>query len=102
MEVYPLSFTLPNWQSFIDVCHKVKGCSSTRGHDVNGLNVQNVAAFLACLDLKNNPTNALRYGLKNTNIGKHVNLGFIAIVDEDLVEELQQVCCVPLTVFPDK
>ena len=94
--VYPLSFTQPNWDSFIKVCQEVLGYSPTRGLDAEGIKVDSPSSFLGCLDLENQPKFSLRTGRYRNNTFRHVHAGFIVIGQEEWVTEFA--CCTSLDI----
>lgn len=60
------------------MCQRVLGYSPTRGLDACHLDIKDPAAFLACLDMDNNPLAALR---KRGNSFGHYSISFIMVID---------------------
>ena len=85
MDVYPLAVTQPEWQVLVNVCNDVLGLSPTRGLDLSGMAPSDPAAFLASLDLKNDPKNALR---NPGPVFRHYMISFIAVCDDYLLQQL--------------
>jgi len=80
-----LSCTQANWKQFIDAAMEAVGFSPTRGLDsVATPTHRDPAAFLACLDLKNQPLEALRNG-RQQGLFRHFFMSFMCIVDEETV-----------------
>ena len=87
-KVYPLSFTQANWEIYIKLCQEILGYSPTRGLDETGINAKSAPAFLATLDLKNQPRKNLARGVCKNNSFHHVHCGFILASDESFVFEI--------------
>lgn len=86
MDVFPVAVTHGDLQTLIRVCKDVLGESPTRGLDRSHINKTDPAAFLSVLKMDNEPLNALRH---KSTIWDHFGVSFIAVLDIDLLIELQ-------------
>ncbi len=86
MDVFPLAVTQGDLQTLIRVCKDVLGISPTRGLDRSHIQKTDPAAFLSVLKMDNKPLDALRH---KSMIWDHFSISFIAVVDVDLLVELQ-------------
>ena len=88
-EIHPIAFTYPDWTEYIRLCQENMGFSPTRGLDVDGLDPKMPNAFLATLDLKNQPLKSLREGYVTNPAFRHVSFTFLCIVDKDVMQFFQ-------------
>ena len=77
MKIYPIAITACNWQPFIEMATEFTGESPTRGIDKSYLKISDPSAFLACMDMNNDPMNALR---KETMLWEHFTVTFGALL----------------------
>ena len=84
-KVRPLSITTPEWPTFINICQEELGYSPTRGIDSIGIKPDAPCAFLASLDMRNQPLLALRFENKAWN---HFHASFIAVGSDTLLIEI--------------
>lgn len=89
MEIYPVAITQGDLQTLIRVCNDVLGQSPTRGLDQCHLKKTDPAAFLSVLTMDNKPLDTLRHGGKESSIFQHYSISFIAVVDAEILIELQ-------------
>jgi hypothetical protein len=87
MDVFPLAVTQGDLQTLIRVCKDVLGESPTRGLDKSHISKTDPAAFLSVLKMDNQPLDALRH---KSNIWDHFGVSFVAVVDADILIELQK------------
>lgn len=97
MEVYPLSTTLPDWRQFNELFKELMGDRPTRGLDDTYLNFKDPAAFLACLDGKNKPLEALR---NYSPFRRHIHISFIVIWDKLLFQTVNIINQLDLIITP--
>lgn len=85
-----LAITQPNWKQFIEAAREAVGFSPTRGLDAcSSPTHRDPAAFLACLDLRNKPLEALRDGRKR-GLFRHYFMSFMCVIDEATIRSINQ------------
>lgn len=92
-EIIPLAITQPEWCIFIDVCQRVLGYSPTRGLDACHLDIKDPAAYLACLNMANEPLDSLRRGGLGSSWFEHFSITFAMLLD---VEGMSHIANTPL------
>lgn len=80
IEIVPLSISMPEWKTFVSFCENHLGFSPTRGLDNIRMQLNDPISFLASLDLKNDPLNALREGGQHLD---HYFLSFFMFVEHE-------------------
>jgi hypothetical protein len=86
-----LGTTQIDWRQFIEIAEKATGTSPTRGLDT-ALTPKHSdpAAFLACIDLENQPTHALQTGRLKGHF-RHYFVSFITVLDDETIRVLNQI-----------
>jgi len=85
IEVFPIAITKCNWKSYIDSVKDILEISPTRGLDAINMNIDNPAAYLATLDLENNPLVQLR---TPNNTFDHFMISVITVLDDATILHL--------------
>lgn len=84
-KLYPLALTQPDWNLFTSKIKEATGKSPTEGISGTILDLDSPAAFLACLDLENQPF----YHLQNPkNTFNHYSVSFLCFSDKEFLAEL--------------
>jgi hypothetical protein len=94
MKVSPLATTRPDWRVYIKFVEDVCGFSPSTGLGEAYIKVESPSAYLATLDLENQPLNQLRRGQFLNTTFEHVSFSFICALEACLVTSL-------LTLFSD-
>ena len=89
MEIFALATTNVHWETFIKTCQESLGFSPTRGIDKHNINPKEAKAYVASLDLRNQPLECLRTELNP--VFKHVHLSFVGDLEDDLVTQIRGV-----------
>lgn len=84
-DVYPLAITVGDISALQRVCQDVLGYSPTRALDKTYLKPDDPAAFLACLDLENDPLGVLRDSKFRSGVLCHFYASMIATVPTDVI-----------------
>ena len=87
-EIIPLAVTKVEWSIFVDVCQRILGVSPTRGLDATHLAIDDPAAYLACLNMRNEPLDSLRRGGLGSTWFGHFSITFAMVLDTDGVIQL--------------
>jgi len=89
-----LSLMQPNWRQFIDSVKEVLGYSPTRGLDAcAAITHRDPASWLACLDLRNEPLDAIRNG-RQRGLFQHYFISFMFCCEEDTLVKLNEMTTV--------
>ena len=89
MKVIPLTLQNVNWPQFIKMCQDVLDISPTRGLDDAGIDIENPAAFLGCLDFNNDPKKCIRNSHQIGNILDMVHYSFaVELTEEWVISEI--------------
>jgi len=85
-----LTMSQVDWKQFITLCKETVGYSPTRGLDASASPThKDPAAFLACVDLRNNPLGALKDG-RQRGLFRHFFLSFMLTLEDESLIALQQ------------
>ena len=87
-KIVPISFTQPDWKTFIEVCQEHLGYSPTRGLDNQEIQMGDPSSFLACLAFDNEPLKNLANGVFSNYTFRHVMFSFLAVLDKRAVDAL--------------
>lgn len=82
IEVTPIAMTHVDWKTFNEVCQSSIGVRPTKGLDDVGIKLIEPAAFLASLNMQNNPLEVLRADPFLEQSFEHVTLSFFVRADE--------------------
>lgn len=81
--ISPLAITQVEWRTYIKFVEDVLGYNPTRGLGKTAIELNTPAAYLATLDLENQPMTQLRRGAFLNNSFDHLNVSFIMELDAE-------------------
>ena len=93
-EIYPLAVTSVDWKVYSDQVKKLLAIDPLQGLGASYIKREHPAAYLATLDLQNQPLQQLREGALNNSSFHHFSVSFIGSIDSELFFTL-------LTEFPN-
>jgi len=88
IEVVPVAITTGDIATLQRVCQDVLGYSPTRALDKTHLKITDPAAYLGCLDMEDNPLDALRQGKRRSGIWSHFYATLLAVVPSDVAYQV--------------
>jgi len=80
MQIVPIAITQPNWPAYIAKATELLGISPTKGLDNHDIALSSPQAYLASLDLSNDPITHLREGSVAFD---HYHISFMLDCDTD-------------------
>ena len=92
-ELYPLAITSVDWKIYSEQVKKILNIDPLKGLGASYIDRELPAAYLATLDLENQPLEQLREGVLNTPSFRHFSVSFIGSMSSELFFEL--ICSFP-------
>ena len=89
-KISPLAITQVEWRTYIKFVEDVLGYNPAPAVGSTVIKLETPAAYLATLDLENQPLQQLRTGAFLNNTFEHMSVSFIAELDNDALLELLQ------------
>ena len=92
-KIYPLAMTMVDWKLYSDQVKQILNIDPLKGLGASYIDRESPAAYLATLDLENQPLKQLREGCLNNPSFRHVSVSFIGSMGSELFFEL--ICSFP-------
>ena len=84
-EIYPVAGTGVDWKIYSDQVKKILNIDPLKGLGAAFINRESPSAYLATLDLENQPLKQLREGVLTNSSYHHVSVSFIGSIDSELL-----------------
>jgi len=88
MKISPLAVTRPDWEIYIKMVQETLGFSPSTGLGATYIKIESPAAYLATLDLENQPLAHLRRGNLVNSTFEHFSISFICSLEPELTHAL--------------